>query len=54
MTKLHKPKLDPEEQATLEAFEEALEAKTIKSIPRVHKKIEEFKLIAKAATLLGN
>lgn len=49
MPKLHKPKLDREEQATLEAFEKALEANTIKSVPHARKKIEEFKLIAKAA-----
>lgn len=49
MTNVRKPKLDAEEQETLDAFEEAFNKGKIKSLPHVRKKIESFKAIAKAS-----
>lgn len=49
MTKKQKIKLDKEEQATLEAFENALLKGKIKSVPHVKEEIQRFQAIAQAS-----
>jgi predicted DNA binding CopG/RHH family protein len=49
MVKKHKVDLNDEEQATLDAFEKALESGTIKSIPHVKDEMKRFKAMAQAS-----
>ncbi|MFO1258854.1 MAG: hypothetical protein U1E78_10670 [Gammaproteobacteria bacterium] len=51
MTKKSKAKLDAEEQAILDSFDQAFDAGKIKSVPHVKKEIERFK---NAAVASGN
>lgn len=49
MPKIKQPKLDPQEQETLNSFEEAFEAKSLKSIDNVNSEVKRYRDIAKAA-----